>query len=235
MIARAVTGFRQFLCVSIFVALILPISAHSEDDLTVASADLLFPYQAEILTSTQHNSWIGFGERLIGTLSASQIDPFLTEIPKITVVESTIPNAIITSNMELRLSTGLLKLVRSDAEYAFVLAHELAHLILGHVERRDVVTPEEPQDMAFYIEREVAADRLAQKILKRANFDAAAALSILTRVGTLKDERGDPLALSYPSLAARLSELKLVEVESAPAVELSPPIALTYQASSIPY
>ncbi|MFM5931840.1 MAG: M48 family metalloprotease [Novosphingobium sp.] len=108
------------------------------------------------------------------------------------------------------MSRALLYETRTDDEAAFVLAHELSHLILDHQRRRKAAG--KSRRIALETERE--ADRLAVWLMDNAGYDASVAPAFLKRRGA----KG--LAALFPerdhdpaSVRARLVDAELVELE----------------------
>lgn len=94
------------------------------------------------------------------------------------------------------LSIPLLRRLNSEAELAFVLAHELAHLRLGHFKRRKLI----PAD-------ELKCDSIALGYLVNAGYSASAAVSALQ-----KFEYTEIVADRYPPSRIRIARL-VSEVE----------------------
>jgi len=88
-----------------------------------------------------------------------------------------------TNGRRIRITSGMLRFFADDAELAFVLAHELSHLLLDHAGAFAGRPPE-----GF----EAAADRLGIQIVSRAAFDTAVAADFPER-----------LARRAPAFAAR--------------------------------
>jgi len=128
-------------------------------------------------------------------------------------VESASVNAVGAPSGFVAVTTGLLRAVRSEDELAAVLAHEVAHVQLGHTmqpveaarkqERLTGVLLEGTGDLVhaffgkvvsagtdFVLDRgfgkrnELAADALAARILAEAGYDPGALASSLGRLGT---------------------------------------------------
>ena len=110
----------------------------------------------------------------------ARIDP--TAQPRLYVLEHPAPQAELIGGEVLLVRTGLLEAVRSDDELAFVLAHELAHRALGHVEARRTPGWEA-------LQAEIAADEWACGALERAGWRAQAGAELLERLGAaIEDE-----------------------------------------------
>ncbi|MFM5908276.1 MAG: M48 family metalloprotease [Novosphingobium sp.] len=111
------------------------------------------------------------------------------------------------------MSRALLYETRNDDEAAFVLAHELSHLVLGHQQRRK----QAGKSRKVTLETEREADRLAAWLMANAGYDAATAPAFLRRRGA----KG--LAALFPEgshdsapARARLVEAELAEMGTAP-------------------
>ncbi len=88
-----------------------------------------------------------------------------------------------TNGKRISLTRGMLRFFAHDDELAFVLAHELSHILLGHAGAFDGISPR----LA-----EVEADRLGIQIVSKANFN--------TEIAAEFPER---LAQFYPSMNSR--------------------------------
>lgn len=80
------------------------------------------------------------------------------------------------------LTRGLALSLASEGELAFVLAHEMAHRILGHFGEGNELGDSTISDAA--LEREIAADSYALELLNRAGFAPASAVSAIRSVTT---------------------------------------------------
>lgn len=119
----------------------------------------------------------------------TRVEAFLndSETPRISIEPSTRPNAFVRDSREVVITAPALDIVENSSELAFILAHELSHIALGHLR------PGSASD-------ELQADRLALTLVRRAGFDPCASLVVLARFGI-------PYAASLESLAPRLKAL----------------------------
>lgn len=118
-------------------------------------------------------------------------------------------NAAALPDGRVLVNRGLLALARSEAELAFVLAHEIGHVVAGHAKEGAARPPVDPAiagmaevqaEAAFNRGQEREADRIGLDALARAGFDPGAALSFLARFGAVQ---GLAASLSgRPELAA---------------------------------
>lgn len=102
-----------------------------------------------------------------------RIDPAARS--RLYVLDHPAPQAELIGGEVLLVRSGLLEAVRSEDELAFVLAHELAHGALGHVEARRA-----PGWDA--LAAEIAADEWACAALVRAGWRAQAGAELLGRM-----------------------------------------------------
>lgn len=103
------------------------------------------------------------------------------------VIESRTANAFIRRKTEVVLTQTLVTQVTDESELAFILAHEVAHIALGHTINGGVSA-------------EVAADALALQVVTALGFDPCSGSSVLERLGS-------PAQLTLVSVAPRLNAL----------------------------
>lgn len=113
---------------------------------------------------------------------------------KVTVelLDSDQVNAAALPDGRLLVNRGLLALARSEAELAFVLAHEIGHVVAGHARQGAARPPVDPAiagvaevqaEAEFNRGQEREADRIGLDALAQAGFDPAAATAFLQRFG----------------------------------------------------
>lgn len=78
-----------------------------------------------------------------------------------------------TNGRRIRITTGMLRFLQDDGELAFVLAHELSHILLGHAGAFDGPAPRKA---------EVEADSLGIQIVSNAGFDTEIAARLPARL-----------------------------------------------------
>jgi predicted Zn-dependent protease len=97
-----------------------------------------------------------------------------TEPPRVYLLDRPEPGIDLLGERVLRIRLGLLLALRDEAELGFVLAHELAHRELGHVDSR--------RRAGWDAEAaEQAADRYALEVLQRLRLRPEAGLVLLRR------------------------------------------------------
>lgn len=81
---------------------------------------------------------------------------------------------------KVRITSGMMDYVANDAELAAVVAHEMAHNILGHRSRLDAIKRGKTKAT---LRTEIEADRLSVWLIANAGYDTAAALRFAGRYG----------------------------------------------------
>ena len=100
----------------------------------------------------------------------------------ILVAKSKSPNAFSLGSRTIVVTTGLLTILDTEAELAAVIAHEMAHELLGHT-REQYPTDNSPRpNIVFEPEHELAADELSIQIINHAAYDARGTLMSLARL-----------------------------------------------------
>lgn len=103
------------------------------------------------------------------------------------VINSKAPNAFSLGAGVIVLTKGMIRETRTEAELASVIAHEMAHQLLGHTQAALKNSLEESHDAphaVFSLEDEIEADRVGLKLLDVGRYDvrhAVFALSIAYR------------------------------------------------------
>ncbi len=104
------------------------------------------------------------------------------------VIDSRAPNAYVRKGNEVVLTSAIARQVSDPSELAFILAHEVAHVALGH-------------RVQGGISAEVAADTLALKAVTALGFNPCSGSSVLERLGS-------PSRLTLVSVTPRLHALQ---------------------------
>lgn len=152
-------------------------------------------------------------------------------------------NAFATPGGFVLVTVGLIKLLDNEDELAFVLAHEIAHVIQRHhyrvvlrqrlaekaAKNLQVATGEldnaalsqaSAQIYARGLDKssEFEADRMGVELMTQAGFDPAFAMGVLERLQNLKgnDPRADLLFSTHPSPAERLDTVLLTNIDQLP-------------------
>ena len=117
----------------------------------------------------------------------------LTPQPEVIILDTPTLGAYSGAGHYIIVTRGLALTLASEGELAFVLAHEMAHRILGHFGEGNELGDSTISDAA--LERETAADSFALLLLERAGFAPASSLAAIRSV----------TARFAPATAARLS------------------------------
>jgi hypothetical protein len=105
--------------------------------------------------------------------------------PQVIVLNADEPNAFSVGAGLIFITRGLILETRTEAELAAVIAHELAHELLGHTSdalysiSKSRSTSSSP-NYSFTLEHELAADDLSVEILRVSRYDIREATSALT-------------------------------------------------------
>ncbi len=157
---------------------------------------------------------------LIQNLTGDDVHAFAGFTPEVIIAESLMPNAYARDGRIIVLTRGLMDLIRSEDELAFVISHELGHLMLHRSELQPNNTGQSPPHGSHrllgnaqhspqgLIHMELEADSFAQQLLARSPYDSEVGCAFLERLALWGSEFGVPLGTTRPSLQARISELK---------------------------
>ncbi len=139
------------------------------------------------------------------------------------LVNSATPNAFSAGGGKVFITTGLFKLLGSEAELASVISHEFAHQLLDHpknaiakVLKENSSSANQAPSLVYSDQHEIEADRAGLKIMKLAGYDIRHALTALSSGYKRAGHSNTPLAWQTaqrknPHLDRRLAEL-FVEV-----------------------
>jgi predicted Zn-dependent protease len=122
----------------------------------------------------------------------------------VNLLDSDRVNAAAGADGRILVTRGLLALARSEAEIASVLAHEVGHVVAGHVRLRAERSSETgvagaASQAAFDRAQELEADRIGISGMARAGYDPAAAVAFLARLDAW--HRLDAALVGRPELA----------------------------------
>lgn len=129
------------------------------------------------------------------------------------------PNAFALGNGSLYVHLGLLAILEDDDQVAMVLAHEGAHFVLRHPEKRVQAadfekllarTGNRGLGAGYTRDQEREADRVGLERLVAAGFDAAEGVRALGRLQAFQEARGSSthsLASSHPDPGERIEDL----------------------------
>ena len=127
-------------------------------------------------------SWQNLTQTTLHQLAGDDLRAYFGFVPSVTIVRSPLPNAFALGNDNIVVSSGLLDMLDSRDELAFVLAHELAHFQLGHIRHALTGGSAEPQTSPNLLQRELDADSRARTMLRGAGFDERAGKELLKRI-----------------------------------------------------
>ena len=113
---------------------------------------------------------VHFSSSQKGRLSHYRWSAFLLNVPQ--------SNAFSVGSGTIVITRGLVVSLSSEAQFAYVVAHEMAHQILGHTNKALAESKELDVTPAFYfdVDSEADADRLALYIVGQARYDISQAI-----------------------------------------------------------
>lgn len=121
----------------------------------------------------------------------------------IRILSTTQPAAFSPGAKVILLSRGLIRLLHSESQIAFVIAHELSHYNLGHVE--DVSHLGSEQSSTWRKELEISADQKALTLLVQGGYEPTEAVTALQAVYKNIQESNERAL--YPSLVERITAI----------------------------
>ena len=123
-----------------------------------------------------------------------------------------------TNGSRIRITEGMVAFASNDSELAFVLSHELAHDLLGHVDTLHSGTR---------AKMELEADYVGIYVTARAGYDAETASRFMLRLAAaFPDMEGDG---SYPASGARYAMLERAAREIALKMSSNAPLVPNFQ------
>jgi len=154
-------------------SVVLPSSVVGEEFLACTKKELPSEHWNQLFTQVLHE--------LVGDDCAA----FLGVAPTVRLSTSMTPAAY-SSDEVITVSHGLLKILEDRSEMAFVLAHELGHIVLHH---QHELTTRSALDGSFrpldtLIQREIEADSFALDLMRRTNFSPNSGRNLLIRLAS---------------------------------------------------
>lgn len=148
--------------------------------------------------------WSDLAKEIIIDLVGKDTQQTLGQYPSVQIESIKFPNAHANKDNLVTITSGLLERVESTDEFAFVIAHEIGHLLLGHTKLSV------PTSMNEYIEREKQADLMAVKLLQSSNFTVASGERLLDRLGKIRIGTDSTTSIdsTHPAIEARLTYLR---------------------------
>ena len=157
---------------------------------------------------SRDRDWRLFAKEIMHIMVGDDLRAYLGFSPHLTIVAAPSPAAFAQAPNKVILSSGLLDLIETSSEYAFVLAHELGHIVLGHSAAmarhgQGTLSLVQNSKQRSALTYEIEADRFAINLLGRSRFQAADAVALLARIGSVGAEHGSALDSIHPGLKLR--------------------------------
>lgn len=184
-----------------YLRLVLPIALLFLLPSTTAAEEFLVCKRPTPEWRHDGRTWDQRTSSILHRLSGDEVSTCMRNVPHLVITADPLPNAYLRTSNEIVLSGGLLQVIEDPSELAFVIAHELGHLQLGHL------TSIHPDSSGETIERELAADRYAQQLLRQSGFSPGAPRTLLSRLSRWGQDQGDALFFSQVLLRQRLEGL----------------------------
>lgn len=204
------------------------VTAQSDEERVGRAAAAQVLGAARLINSESSQQYL----KLLGEYLASKSDAAYKW--RFGAIESDAINAFAMPGGYVLVSTGLLKILENEDELAFVLAHEIAHVLRRHhyqVVMRQRLAEQASKGLQSVVQgddisklasasgqiyargldkgAEFEADRLGVEIMTRAGYDPVAALNVIERLLRFRgnDPRAELLFATHPSPAERLDML----------------------------
>jgi len=127
-------------------------------------------------------------------------------------------NAYSIGNGKVYITDGTYNFVETEAELAAIIAHEMAHQLMGHFCRNDKNSAGRGIGSFFQVlnnAREIEADSMAVEILLHTRFPPQAMLAVVERMPVLKPAAAQK-KLRIDALEKRLKDVKITPFTSSP-------------------
>ena len=157
-------------------------ASHSATKPATLSLSFLHDRPDSLRGEVVSRSWQNLTQTTLHQLGGDDLRAYFGFVPSVTIVRSPLPNAFALGNDNIVVSSGLLDMLDSRDELAFVLAHELAHFQLGHIRHALTGGSTAPQSSPDLLQRELDADSRARAMLRGAGFDDHAGSELLKRI-----------------------------------------------------
>lgn len=137
-------------------------------------------------------------KKLLHRLAGDDIKGFLGFLPHVVLSSSTAPIAFALGERTIIINSGLMQYLATEDEVAFLLAHELSHLLLNHTNGKRYFAASNKRTENDHA-MEVQADLLAQKLILAAKFNPHAPVELLNRIIDAKSHSLAPLSMARKS------------------------------------
>ncbi|MCB0340163.1 MAG: M48 family metalloprotease, partial [Bdellovibrionales bacterium] len=129
--------------------------------------------------------WEQFSKNILHSLVGDDSYAYLGLNPRFEFPASSKPSAYALAPNRVVLSEGLIKEFKNRSEVAFVIAHELGHIVLKHTgSQHNLIEPSGA--WSEMVKREIEADAFAVRLLENSSFDPHKSIDLLGRLSGLE-------------------------------------------------
>ncbi len=149
-------------------------------------------------------------KKILHSFAGDDLSAYFGIAPSILLLPGTAPNAFVSDSEHIILTRGLVQIIENQDELAFVVAHELGHLKLGHLVQNSNALPalaERTVSHRQLIERELDADKFAVDLLMKSGFNPGSGLKLLGKISAFSAGESVVAQSAYPSLNLRIRAL----------------------------
>jgi Zn-dependent protease with chaperone function len=118
---------------------------------------------------------------ILHRLAGDDLQAFLGFVPRVTVISTEHANAFALPSGAIAITSGLLRSITSADQLAFVLSHELGHLVLKHHSNGHAFATRADLSRDLML-REIDADQFAMKLTGSAGYDVQEGARLLEQL-----------------------------------------------------
>jgi predicted Zn-dependent protease len=147
--------------------------------------------------------WLRDAQDIFHAFAGDDLSAYFGFTPRLHLVERAAPNAFAVTPSSIVVSSGLMEITGSSSEFAFIIAHELGHLLVEREGGTHTLAPH-GTGVDEQLADELAADAFALRLLKSRGFDPTAGSAVLQKImAATRSSGGVPEAI-FPGLEARI-------------------------------
>jgi predicted Zn-dependent protease len=155
-----------------------------------------------------HQEWLRDAQNLLHAFAGDDLNAYFGFKPQLQLVEHRAPNAFALRPGSIVVSSGLMELTGSSSEFAFIIAHELGHLLAERGDHAHTLAPIQARE-ADTMAAELAADAFAMRLLRSRGFDPTAGIEVLRKIEAATRRSGASPEALYPTIESRIVAMNL--------------------------